>query len=45
MALSYSQAEASQVLRISLGRTTTSTDLGDALVAALPESYRRLAAR
>lgn len=44
MALGYSQAEASQVLRISLGRTTTSTDL-DALVAALPESYRRLAAR
>lgn len=41
MALGYGQAEASQVLRISLGRTTTSADV-DALAEALPEAYRRL---
>ncbi|WP_119698461.1 cysteine desulfurase family protein [Microbacterium halotolerans] len=44
MALGYSQTEASQVLRISLGRTTTAEDV-DALAGALPVSYRRLAAR
>lgn len=41
MALGYSQDEARQVLRITLGRTTTAADL-DALLAALPDAYRRL---
>ncbi|GAA4190732.1 cysteine desulfurase family protein [Microbacterium oryzae] len=41
LAMGRTEAEARQVLRISLGRTTTDAD-ADALVAALPEAYRRL---
>lgn len=44
MALGYSQAQASQVLRISAGRTTTQADV-DAVADALPDAYRRLTAR
>lgn len=43
-AIGYSDAAARQVLRITLGRTLSASDV-DALVAALPEAYRRLADR
>jgi cysteine desulfurase len=41
LAMGRSEAEARQVLRITLGRTTTAADL-DALLHALPRAYRRL---
>ncbi|OCG75239.1 cysteine desulfurase family protein [Microbacterium sediminis] len=41
LAMGRSEAEARQVLRITLGRTTTPDDL-DALLRALPDAYRRL---
>lgn len=41
LAMGRSEAEARQVLRITLGRTTTAADL-DALARALPTAYRRL---
>ena len=44
MALGYSEAEARQVLRVSMGRTTTEADV-DALADALPAAYARLTRR
>ncbi|WP_261164123.1 cysteine desulfurase family protein [Microbacterium sp. Marseille-Q6965] len=41
LAMGRSETEARQVLRITLGRTTTGDDL-DALLRALPVAYRRL---
>ncbi|MER7796080.1 cysteine desulfurase family protein [Microbacterium sp. NPDC096154] len=42
MAMGYDERAARQVLRITLGRTSTAADV-DALVAALPDAYRRAA--
>ena len=44
LALGRSEAEARQVLRITLGRTSTSEDV-DALVAALPDAVARARGR
>ncbi|WP_203135326.1 cysteine desulfurase family protein [Microbacterium sp. JZ31] len=44
MAMGYDERTARQVLRITLGRTTTDADV-DALLAALPEAYRTAARR
>lgn len=44
MAMGYDERAARQVLRITLGRTTTDADV-EALLAALPDAYRRAARR
>lgn len=44
MAMGYDERAARQVLRITLGRTTTDADV-DALLAALPDAYRQAAHR
>jgi cysteine desulfurase len=44
MAMGYDESAARQVLRVTLGRTTTDADV-DALLAALPGAYRRAARR
>ena len=44
MAMGFDERVARQVLRITLGRTTTDAD-ADALLAALPEAYRTAARR
>lgn len=43
LALGYGDREARSVLRVTLGRTTTSAEV-DAFLAALPEAHRRAAA-